>query len=70
MSPFRKLKATFHLYKIFNEKFYNLKEKSSTFYQYILNHEDVINDFTSSGFIIRYREKIDGIKGFKDEIFF
>lgn len=70
MSPFRKFKAKIHLYKIFNNAFYNLKKKPKKFYQYILDEEEVINDFKRLGFTPKYEKVLDGIKGFKDEIFF
>lgn len=70
MSPFRKLKVNFHLYKVMNQNFYLNKAASRIFYQYILNKDEVIKDFNNIGLKLKYAEPFGGIKGFKDEIFF
>ena len=70
MSPFRKLKVNFHLYKVMNQNFYLNKAASRIFYQYILNKDEVIKAFNNIGLKLKYAEPFGGIKGFKDEIFF
>ena len=70
MSPFRKFKARSHLFKLFNNKYYKLEKNPETFYQYVLNLNDVIYNFKNLGFKLIYKSPEDGIKGFKDEIFF
>ena len=70
MSPFRKIKVRSNLYKFFSPEFYDLNKKPSKFYQFILNEKKVIEDFINIGFKLKYFKPFDGIKGFKDEIFF
>ncbi len=69
MSPFRKFKARFHLFKTINTNRIEDKKTPEFFYQYALNKWDVIKDFKNSGFKLKYLKPFDGIKGFKDEIF-
>ena len=70
MSLFRRFKVKFKLYKIFNNDFLKKNEEPKKFYQYILNQEEVINDFEKLGFKLIYFKPLAGIKGLKDEIFF
>jgi len=70
MSPFRKFKVNFNLYKVMNQDFYLNKTASKNFYQYFLNKDEVIKDFNNLGLKLKYAEPFEGIKGFKDEIFF
>ena len=70
MSPFRKFKARSNLYKLFSPEFYDSNKKPSKFYQFILNENNVIKDFINIGFELKHFKPFDGIKGFKDEIFF
>lgn len=63
MSPVRKLKTRFGLYKKFNQKI-----KIRKFYQFVLDPKKVKKDFEKYGFKLRYCKTYDGIKGFKDEI--
>lgn len=70
MSPFRKFKARFQLYKLFNNMYYKLEKNTKTFYQYALNIDNVVYNFKNIGFKLVYKSPEDGIKGFKDEIFF
>ncbi len=70
MSPFRLFKSRVNLYRIFNNELYNLSKTPKKFYQYALNKKKLIKKFENLGFILKYMEAVDGIKGFKDEIFF
>lgn len=70
MSPFRRFKARFNLYKIFNTDYYKLNKTPNTFYQFALNSNEIIKKFESLGFNLKYSLPHAGIKGFKDEIFF
>ncbi len=70
MSPFRQFKSRFKLYKIFNKELYNLSKKPKNFYQFVVNKKYLIKKFENLGFILKYMESIDGIKGFKEENFF
>lgn len=68
MSPIRKLKAKLGFYK--RHSYNELNIKMDSFYQFALNHENVINDFTEYGFKYIEHDFMDGIKGMKDELLF
>jgi len=62
MSPLRKIRALFNLYPVSSGK------EKGNFYQFALEHKEVIKDLKNKGFILIKKIKFDGIKGFKDEI--
>ena len=61
ISPLRKLKGRLRLYS-------SIKEKNDKFYQFALNSETVINNFSKLGFHLEKKHYIAGLKGLKDEI--
>ncbi len=69
MSLFRKFKARFKLYALFNSDFYQNDVVNNFFYQYFFNPTQVIEDLEILGFNLVYISYEDGIKGFKDENF-
>ncbi|MFX1257022.1 MAG: class I SAM-dependent methyltransferase [Promethearchaeota archaeon] len=69
-SLLRKLKARFNLYKRISKDFYDNNQILQHFYQYIFDKNEIIKEFEKSGFVPKYSEVLEGIKGFKDEIFF
>lgn len=66
MSPLRKLKAKSGKYARFEEESFD----ASNFYQFALNHNDVIHEFEGLGFKLVCKKPFDGIKGLKDEVKF
>lgn len=64
MSPFRRIKAYFKQYPKWDAS----NEKINKFYQFALDHQKVIKDIEKSGFRLKVVRKMDGVKGFKDEI--
>lgn len=63
MSPLRRIKALLNLYPS------NYTDTDiESFYQYCLDHIQVLNDLGERGFILREKIPFDGIKGFKDEV--
>lgn len=61
ISPLRKLKAKLGIYKSFNGQ-------NDSFYQFALDHHEVIEFFENKGFILIEKSPKGGFKGFKDEI--
>jgi SAM-dependent methyltransferase len=64
LSSIRRLKANLGIYPIFKENDFSIKN----FYQFALNDDGVIKNFTDNGFIFIDKSRYDGIKGLKDEI--
>jgi len=64
LSFLRKIKNKLGYYPPFDEKILNEKE----FYQFALNHKEVINKITSQGFNLVKKIPYSGTKGLKDEI--
>lgn len=67
MSPLRKLKACFWLYSGLPHDF---QPRRDNFYQFALDVENTIKHFDLYGFKLLYLERMDGVKGLKDELFF
>ncbi|MCK4797277.1 MAG: class I SAM-dependent methyltransferase [Spirochaetes bacterium] len=66
MSVLRKIKSFFRLYPILKLK--EVESKKKEFYQFALNHNDVIKKLKEAGFSLVQKIPFDGIKGFKDEV--
>ena len=66
MSPLRKLKTRFNLYPEANKQ--DLENQQKKFYQFALSENKVINELQENGFTLLKKKKVDGIKGFKDEV--
>jgi len=66
MSILRLVKGKLGLYKKFNAKKFN----KNKFYQFALNHKNIIADFENQGFSLCYKKRLNGKKGLKDEISF
>ena len=64
MSWIRRLKAKLGLYPTFNPKEHSEKD----FYQFALPTEDILSHFKKIGFELVKSKKLDGVKGFKDEV--
>jgi len=63
MPPLRRLKANLGLYKIFKNNFGN-----NSFYEFILNNNQVKKEIEEHGFKLYLRYPFDTTKGIKDEI--
>jgi SAM-dependent methyltransferase len=63
VSPLRSLKARLNLYPQWGES-----KSPDNFYQFALNYSSVIKDITAAGFVLRYHQTHDGLKGLKEEI--
>jgi 2-polyprenyl-3-methyl-5-hydroxy-6-metoxy-1,4-benzoquinol methylase len=64
MSPLRKCKARFGMYKVFK----NCHQTPEGFYQYALDYQSVIKEFEPRGFTVISVGHLDALKGLKDEI--
>lgn len=64
-SPLRRWKAKKNKYPLFDVKTTPYK---NSFYQFAISEEEVIKHFTQKGFELLKLKKMDGLKGFKDEI--
>jgi len=64
MSPLRKLKAKFNLYKKYDDN----TSKLDGFYQFALDAVLVEKNFKKYGFVLESGKPWDGIKGLKDEV--
>lgn len=64
ISPLRRFKAKLGSYK----KFKNNKHDLKKFYQFAFDRTKIKDDFEKYGFMLKYFEPFDGIKGFKDEV--
>lgn len=67
LSPLRKIKAKLNLYPEIEKLTGRQRER---FYQFALDEQTAINDFTAAGFKLLRKKPIDGLKGFKDEVTF
>jgi len=67
LSPLRKIKMKLNLYMEIEKLTSKQRER---FYQFALDEQTVINDFTTAGFKLLQKKPIDGLKGFKDEVIF
>jgi len=65
MSPIRRLKAILGLYPI-----YHGHDEPEDFFQYALDHNKVLNQFSMMGFSICLFQPQAGLKGLKDEVRF
>jgi hypothetical protein len=63
MSPLRRLKARLGSYPVFQEE-----KEPPGFFQFALDPQGVIRDFTMEGFTLVDTKAMDGIKGFKSEV--
>lgn len=64
LSLFRKIKIRLGHYPIFNNTLLVKKE----FYQFILDHKDVIREVEKHGFLLVEGRHFSGLKGLKDEV--
>jgi len=64
MSPLRRMKARMNQYPLLEEK----KDGWTDFYQFALNHREVVEHAQGLGFCVLRRMPLSGIKGTKDEI--
>jgi len=63
MSPLRRLKVLLDRY----ETRYTQGD-NDIFYEYCLDHRQVLNELAERGFVLREKKPYDGIKGLKDEV--
>lgn len=63
MNPLRRLKARLGLYPKFEGR-----DEPREFYQFNLNERTAIREIEKRGFKIVYKQRIDGVKGLKDEV--
>jgi hypothetical protein len=66
MSPLRRFKAKIGSYP--RKLSHELNHEKDSFYQFALPVEQVQKDLEQLGFVMRERQPIDGVKGFKDEL--
>ena len=66
LCPLRKIKIKRGSYPLWEEK----EDLVSSFYQFILDHNKVIDDFSKKGFQIKRLYFCDAVKGMKDEVTF
>lgn len=64
MSPLRKVKVRLKKYIEYKES----EEMRESFYQFVFDPKDVINDLESRGFKLIDVKPYDGVKGLKDEV--
>lgn len=64
LSPLRRWKIQHNKYPVFNREKFNTEK----FYQFGLDENLVASAFTALGFTLRKKQKINGLKGFKDEV--
>ena len=67
MSPLRNMKAKMRFYPVSSAQ--QLEYQRNTFYQFALDWRQVVQDLHDYGFYVREKWSFDGIKGFKDEVF-
>lgn len=64
LSPLRRIKVKHNGYPVWEER----ADLVDNFYQFILDHYKIIDDFNKNGFKIEHIQFHDGTKGIKDEI--
>jgi SAM-dependent methyltransferase len=64
LSLLRKMKIKLRYYPVFNDKILDEEE----FYQFILDHENVIETIEKFGFKLIEKNRFSGLKGLKDEV--
>lgn len=65
MSPLRRIKSSLNLYPVAN-----FKEEPEDFYQFALNHKQVIDKITSLGFTLAKTKPFDGYRGVRSDLSF
>lgn len=66
LSLIRRIKSTLRLYPFFSSE--NLAKENGEFYQFAISKEEILEHFKARGFELIMSKKLDGLKGFKDEI--